>query len=119
MANQSSTEGTPYGASTNNLALVSLIAGILGLSVVPLIGSIVAVITGPMAKREIQNSAGAFSGEGLATAGIVLGWIGIALGVIGFCAVGAILAIPICLIPLGIIQDGSNWLAPAIFFLLF
>jgi predicted acyltransferase len=119
MDSQPAPESAQFGPRTNNLALVSLIAGILGLSVVPLVGSIVAVITGPMAKREIQNNPGSFSGEGLATAGIVLGWIGITFGVIGFCAAGAIIGIPLCLLSLGIIQEGSSWIAPAIFALLF
>ena len=39
-----------------------------------------------MAKGEIRNSGGTLSGDGLATAGLVLGYIGIGLTVLGICA---------------------------------
>jgi len=71
---------------------VSLITGILGLTFIPLLGSIVAVITGPMAQKEIQESQGSLGGEGLAKAGIILGWIGIGLGILGLCIAGFALA---------------------------
>ena len=99
--------GGAYAPPNSNLALISLIAGILGLTLFPLIGSIIALIIGYMAKKEIQESMGSLGGDGLAKAGIILGWIGIALGVIGFCIAGAILAIPLCLIPLGIMSENS------------
>ena len=57
----------------NTLALVSLIAGILGWTVLPLLGSLIAIITGHMARTEIrQNSA--MDGDVLAIVGLVLGW---------------------------------------------
>lgn len=79
---------------TNSMALISLIAGILGFTVFPVLGSIVAIITGNMAKKEIAESAGAQSGEGLAKAGVILGWIGVVLGVLGICAVCAMFVLP-------------------------
>lgn len=79
------TESTPtYSASTpktSTLAIISLVAGIAGWTVLPLIGSIVAIITGHMAKSEIREQAGQLTGDGLATAGLVLGYLSIALGV--------------------------------------
>lgn len=63
---------------TNSMALVSLIAGIAGITVVPLIGSIVALIVGRTARKEIAQKGE--EGAGLATAGIVLGWVGVAIG---------------------------------------
>lgn len=63
----------------NTMAMVALISGICGLTVVPFIGSIVAVITGMMAKKEIARTGE--EGSGLATWGVVLGWIGIGLGI--------------------------------------
>jgi hypothetical protein len=69
------------------MAIISLVSGILGLTLLPFLGSIVAVITGPMARREIRESQGAAGGEGLATAGMVMGWIGIGLGVLTFCLI--------------------------------
>jgi len=98
-------------APTNDKALISLIAGILGLTFLPLLGSIVAVVTGNMAKKEIRVGAGAYSGEGMATAGLVLGWIGIVLWVLGICGLILAVGIPICLVMLGLsTADWTSWL---------
>lgn len=43
------------------------------------IGSVGAVVLGHMAKREIARSRGRLSGAGLATAGLVIGYIGLAI----------------------------------------
>lgn len=105
--------GSSNSGPNSTTAIISLIAGILGLSFIPVIGSIVALLTGYMAKNEIRQSAGSFSGEGLATAGIVLGWIGVGLTVIGGCILGFIFLIPLCLIPLGL-QNQSGLILPAL-----
>jgi uncharacterized protein DUF4190 len=73
--------GQPYAGPvvqptrTNGKAIASLV-----LSLVWVVGltSILAVIFGFIAKREIRDSRGAQSGDGLATAGIVIGFVGIA-----------------------------------------
>jgi hypothetical protein len=98
MTYQTSPGGYPNAAPPNSsMALISLIAGILGLTFIPIIGSIVAVITGPMARKEIRESAGGLSGDGLATAGIILGWIGIGLTILGICGVGLVFLVPACI----------------------
>lgn len=82
----------------SNMALVSLILGILGWTLLPTIGSIGAIVTGHMAKSEIKSSMGALGGDGMATAGLVLGYANIAiaacvcLAVVGMAAMG--IAIP-------------------------
>jgi len=51
------------------------------------IGSILAICLGYAARREIRNNPGRIEGQGMATAGIVLGWIGIgmlAVTIVGF-----------------------------------
>ncbi len=76
-----------YGAPTvpnNSMAVVALVAGICGFTVVPFIGSIVAVITGHMARKQIRQTGE--GGDGMAVAGLVMGWIVIALTVLGTLA---------------------------------
>jgi hypothetical protein len=81
--------GTPAPNST--LSLTSLIMGILGWSVIPVVGAIIAVITGHMAKKEIKQSNGALGGDGMATAGLLLGYSNLALGL---CACLALIIFP-------------------------
>lgn len=66
----------------STLAIASLIAGILGWTIVPFIGSIVAVITGHLAKKEIRESGGTISGDGMALAGLILGYTMIAIALL-------------------------------------
>lgn len=70
---------------TSTMATISLIAAILGFTVFPLIGGIVAIFTGYAARKETRATPPTASGDGMATAGIVLGWIQVALTVIGVC----------------------------------
>ena len=74
---------TPLPTST--LALVSLISGILGFIMLPVIGSVVALITGYSARNETRAIPPTASGDGLATAGIIMGWIQLGLAVVGIC----------------------------------
>ncbi|HKY54780.1 MAG TPA: DUF4190 domain-containing protein [Anaerolineales bacterium] len=76
---------------TSTLALISLIAGILGFTAVPLLGGIVALFTGYAARKETRTVPPRFSGDGLATAGIIMGWIQVGLTILGICCVGAYL----------------------------
>jgi hypothetical protein len=73
----------PITKPNHSMAIVSLVLGILGLAVIlPVIGSIGAVISGRIARREIAENPDQFSGDNLARAGVTLGWIGIGLSVI-------------------------------------
>lgn len=67
---------------SSTLALISLIAGILGWTLAPFLGSVVAVITGHMARKEIRLNP-ALEGSGFATAGLILGWIALAFWILG------------------------------------
>lgn len=55
-------------------AIASLVLGILSL-VIPCLTGIPAIIFGHMARSKIRRSAGAFSGHGMAVAGLVLGYV--------------------------------------------
>jgi hypothetical protein len=67
---------------TSGYAIASLILGIAGFFVFPIVPSILAVVFGQKAREELRRDP-TLGGEGLATAGIVLGWVGIALVGIG------------------------------------
>ena len=71
--------GPPQGArpgGTNGLAVASLILGILWIC---WLGSILAVIFGHVALAQIKKSGNLQQGRGLAIAGLVLGYIALAL----------------------------------------
>jgi hypothetical protein len=77
---------------TAGKALGSLISGIAGLTMVPVIASIVAIVLGHLGLSEIKKSAGRLKGEGMALAGLVMGYLGLAL--IPFIVIVAMIAIP-------------------------
>jgi hypothetical protein len=81
---------------TSGLAIASLVLGIGGLTILPLLGSIAAIILGYMARSDIRHRPGEVSGEGLALAGIVLGWISVGLAVLGLLVVGGLGVCGIC-----------------------
>lgn len=66
------------------LAVISLVAGLCGFSLVPLLGSIVAVITGHLALAQIGESDD--DASNLARAGLWLGYLAMALIVLGGAA---------------------------------
>jgi Domain of unknown function (DUF4190) len=91
------TTGEVYPASrTSTLAVISLVAGILGWSLFPILGCVVAIITGIMARNEIRESGGTITGSGFATAGLILGWAGVLVSICGLCAFGVCLPLSIC-----------------------
>ena len=73
--------------ATHNMAIVSLIFGILGVvGICPGLGSIIALIAGYSARKSISAEPQRYGGSGLATAGIITGWIGVAFMCLGLCA---------------------------------
>ena len=71
---------------TNGLAVASLVLGIVWLYGV---GSVLALVFGYIGKSQIDQSGGQQTGRGLAIAGIVLGWVGVAGVVILIIALAA------------------------------
>jgi hypothetical protein len=67
---------------TSTLAIISLVSGLLGWTLVPFLGSLAAIVTGHMARAEIRREAETTEGDGLAIAGLVLGWGAVALSVL-------------------------------------
>ena len=70
---------TPPTKPNSNMALASMVLGILGWTILPGLASIAAIITGHMAKKEIKGSMGQLGGDGLATAGLVMGYASVAI----------------------------------------
>jgi hypothetical protein len=70
------------GAKTNVLAIVSLVASILGLG-------LVGVITGHIGLNQIKTTGE--QGRGLAIAGLIIGYISIAAALLWFFAFGGLL----------------------------
>jgi hypothetical protein len=71
-------DSTP--APTSTLSLTSLMMGIIGWIFLPVVGGMIAIITGHLAKRETRQSEGLLGGNGLATAGLVLGYANLVAG---------------------------------------
>jgi hypothetical protein len=89
----------PQATRTSSLAIVSLIMGIITWFLFPIIAAIVAVITGHMAKKEIRESAGMVTGNDMATAGLILGYIQLGLGIFACLVVAGLVAAGVYSIP--------------------
>ncbi|MFJ9677142.1 DUF4190 domain-containing protein [Streptomyces sp. NPDC101194] len=75
--------GYPGGASLpSGKATASMVLGILGLVLIPIILPIIALCLGVSARRMADRGEG--GGRGMATAGMVMGIIGIAFAAVGF-----------------------------------
>lgn len=70
---------------TSTLAIVSLIAGILGFVGFPVLGTAIALFTGYAARKETRAVPPTHSGDGMATAGIVMGWVQVGFVVLAIC----------------------------------
>ncbi len=76
---------------TSSMAIVALTLGVISFLGLFFIAGVGAIITGHLARREIRASGGQVTGEGMATVGLVLGYINVVLSVLGLIA--------ICLLP--------------------
>ncbi len=84
MAEQSNSTAPP----TSGSAIAAFVLSLLGLlQVLPFLGTVAGLVMGYSARNDIRNSGGRLGGEGLAQAAIVMGWIGVALYIVGLCLV--------------------------------
>ncbi|SDY49183.1 protein of unknown function [Lysobacter sp. yr284] len=67
---------------TNVLAILSLIAGILGWTLLPILGSLAAIVTGHIARGQIRREPQRYDGDGLAIGGLILGWSSVIVAVL-------------------------------------
>ena len=72
--------------TTSPMAIISLVAGILGWTLLPLLGSVVAVVTGHLARGEIRRTPERLEGDGLAIAGLILGYAAIVMAMFAVVA---------------------------------
>jgi len=101
---QSPFSATSMPVQNSSLAIVSIVSGIASWFVLPLIGAIIAVITGHMAKKEIRESAGRLSGVEMANAGLVLGYVHLALSVLAACFV-----VVVCMAIFALAMSSAEW----------
>ncbi|MBT0565580.1 DUF4190 domain-containing protein [Williamsia sp. CHRR-6] len=74
--------GFPVQPVTNTKAILSLVFSVGGLILCCGLGGILGVVFGTMAMNEIDQSQGTQGGRGMANAGRIIGWIGIAIVVV-------------------------------------
>ena len=87
----------------SGLAIASLVCGIAAWIIFPVVAAIAAVITGHLAKKEIRESGNTLGGDGMALAGLLMGYI--QLGLFVLFLIIAILAM-IFFIPTGLSYSG-------------
>jgi len=73
--------------NNNGKAIASLVVGILGLTSCPIVASVIALVLGYQARREIAGSGGWQTGDQLAKAGVIIGWVGIVIYVVLFIVI--------------------------------
>jgi hypothetical protein len=73
----------PLTARTNGLAIAALVSGFAWCT---WIGAVLAVIFGHLARRQIRGARGWQRGDGMAVAGLVLGYAGLAVLVLAAIA---------------------------------
>lgn len=83
---------TDPNAPTDGKAVASLILGILSMTIMSIFAGIPAVILGHMSRANIKRSMGKLKGEGLALAGLIMGYISFLA--IPFILIIAAIAIP-------------------------
>ena len=92
----------PNPPQNSTWAIISLIAGIFGF-IGWGIGTIIAIIAGHIAKSEIRNSMGRLTGGGMATVGLILGYLQVVIMLIGCCiwilSMLGLFALPLCSVP--------------------
>jgi uncharacterized protein DUF4190 len=85
--------GTTSTPKKSGFAIASLVLGILGMTcLLPIVGSILALVFGTIALCQISKSGGAIRGHGQAVAGLILG--AVSLVILPFVGIFAAMLIP-------------------------
>lgn len=87
---------------TSTAAILSLVFGVVCWVALPFIGAIAAVVCGHLARGEIRRAPpGSLEGDGMAVAGLVLGWAHLAMFVLAFMVIMLFLG--------GLAFFGAHW----------
>ena len=89
-------QGPSFGEAGNKmapLAVASFVLGVVGMTALPFLGSVLAIVFGHVALRQVHASQGRQGGKGLAIAGLVMGYLVVIPGVIFFIVFVAIIAL--------------------------
>lgn len=81
---------SPAPAPASGMAITSLVMGILGWTALPLLGSLIAVVTGHLAIGQVRREPYRYGGKGMAIAGLILGYAAVVLA-----ALAAIIAVAV------------------------
>jgi hypothetical protein len=92
---------------TDGMAVASLIMGVVSFVFCPLLAAALAIIFGYVAKGNIRNSGGTLGGDGMATFGIVLGFINLAVTAL-------VIIIVIIAVVAGTHTNGWSMISPAL-----
>ena len=90
--NTPETSGINSEPQTDGKAIGSLICGIASLTILSILAGIPAIILGHISRSDIRKSAGRLKGEGLALAGLIMGYI--SLAIVPLILIIAAIAIP-------------------------
>lgn len=76
------TEMGTTGRQHPTTAIISLVMGIIGLVALPVIGSIIALVTGYQSRNEAAERPDVYTDD-LGRVGRILGWVGLGLSLLG------------------------------------
>jgi hypothetical protein len=77
------------GQQTHMMAIVGLVFGIMGITICPGLGSIVAIVTSYMALKDIRAEPARYAGGGLAKVGLIIGLLELGIFVLVACCLAA------------------------------
>lgn len=91
--------------TTNTLAILSLAFGVSAWLLLPMVGAIVAIVCGHMARREIRRAPpGSMDGDAMATVGLVLGYVQLV-----FFVLAVLFILALVLFGLGAFSSSHPW----------
>jgi hypothetical protein len=79
----------PYARESHGRATAALACSVVGLFICPVVFSVIAIVLGTQARREIDAEPERYGNRGQAQWGVNVGWIGLVLGIVLIIAIAA------------------------------